>query len=168
MASTPTPTPTLKGISRIEREFEATDQRRYFVPCPHCGAMQWLKFERLRWEKGQPKTAHYVCEDCDEAIIEARKTDMLAGGEWRATAEGTDPAVIGFHISGLYSPIGWLSWETIARDWEAAQGNDADLKAFKNGKLGETWQEQGEAPDRSGSVLESWVAYSLKRRLISS
>jgi phage terminase large subunit GpA-like protein len=41
-------TPTIKGLSRIEREFELTDQRRYHVPCPHCGGLQWLKFERLR------------------------------------------------------------------------------------------------------------------------
>jgi phage terminase large subunit GpA-like protein len=33
-------TPTIHGISRIEREYEASDQRRYFVPCPHCGHMQ--------------------------------------------------------------------------------------------------------------------------------
>jgi phage terminase large subunit GpA-like protein len=43
-------TPTIKGLSRIEREYEASDQRRYFVPCPHCGAIQWLQFERLRWD----------------------------------------------------------------------------------------------------------------------
>jgi phage terminase large subunit GpA-like protein len=35
-------TPTIRGLSRIEREFEASDQRRYFVPCPHCGHLQWL------------------------------------------------------------------------------------------------------------------------------
>ena len=28
--------------ARAAREFEASDQRRFFVPCPHCGAMQWL------------------------------------------------------------------------------------------------------------------------------
>jgi phage terminase large subunit GpA-like protein len=140
-------TPTIKGLSRIEREYEASDQRRYFVPCPHCGAKQWLKFERLRWEKGQPQTAHYVCEECDQCIAEHHKTAMLAAGEWRATAECSDPHVIGFHISGLYSPVGWLAWETIAREWEAAQGNDAALKAAKNTLLGETWQERGEAPD---------------------
>jgi phage terminase large subunit GpA-like protein len=39
-------TPTIQGISRIEREYQASDQ--YFVPCPHCGTMQWLRFERLR------------------------------------------------------------------------------------------------------------------------
>jgi phage terminase large subunit GpA-like protein len=44
-------TPTIAGASAIEREFEASDQRRYFVPCPHCGHRQWLRFEQLRWER---------------------------------------------------------------------------------------------------------------------
>ena len=70
-------TPTIRGLSRIEREFEASDQRRYFVPCPHCDAMQWLKFERLRWEKGEPETAEYHCEGCDTPIAEHHKTAML-------------------------------------------------------------------------------------------
>ena len=52
-------TPTIQGVSRIEREYLASDQRRFFVPCPHCGAMQWLRFERLRWDKGRPETAAY-------------------------------------------------------------------------------------------------------------
>ena len=30
-------TPTVKGLSRIEREYEACDQRRYFLPCPLAG-----------------------------------------------------------------------------------------------------------------------------------
>jgi phage terminase large subunit GpA-like protein len=140
-------TPTIRGLSRIEREYEASDRRRYFVPCPHCRFMQWLKFERLRWEKGRPDTAEYVCEGCERGIAEHHKTRMLASGEWRATAECADPHVIGFHISGLYSPVGWLSWAQIAREWEAAQGNDAAMKTAKNTLLGETWQERGEAPD---------------------
>ena len=140
-------TPTVKGLSRIEREYEATDQRRYFVPCPYCRFMQWLKFERLRWDKGRPETAEYICENCERGVPEHRKTEMLADGEWRPTAQADDPHVIGFHISGLYSPVGWLSWAQIAREWEAAQGNDALLKTAKNTLLGETWQERGEAPD---------------------
>ena len=140
-------TPTVKGFSRIEREYEASDQRRYFVPCPHCGHSQWLEFERLRWEKGKPETAAYHCKSCDEPIAEHHKTAMLAAGEWRATAEATDPATIGFHLSALYSPVGWLSWEQIARSWEAAQGSDESIRAFKNTILGETWMETGEAPD---------------------
>ncbi len=140
-------TPTVKGVSRIEREYEASDQRRYFVPCPHCGVRQWLKFERLRWDKGRPETAAYVCEACEQPIAEHHKTAMLEAGEWRATAESADPTTVGYHLSALYSPAGWLSWERIARSWEAAQGSDDAIRAFKNTILGETWVESGEAPD---------------------
>ncbi len=140
-------TPTIRGLSRIEREYEASDQRRFFVPCPHCGAMQWLKFDRLRWQKGRPETAEYHCEGCDQPIGEHHKTAMLEAGEWRATAVAADPTTVGYHLSALYSPIGWLSWERIVRSWEAAQGSDEAIKAFRNTILGETWVETGEAPD---------------------
>ena len=153
-------TPTIRGLSRIEREFEASDQRRFFVPCPHCGAMQWLKFERLRWEKGRPETAEYRCEGCDAAIAEHHKTAMLEAGEWRATAEREDPGAVGYHLSALYSPVGWLGWDRIARAWEAAQGSDEAIKAFRNTILGETWVETGEAPDwrRLADRREAWKA----------
>ncbi len=140
-------TPTIQGFSRIEREFEASDQRRFFVPCPHCQHRQWLRFERLRWDKGKPDTAHYECEACDGSIAEHHKIEMLSAGEWRSTAEASDPGTIGFHLSALYSPVGWLSWEAIARQWEAAQSTDEAKRSFKNSVLGETWVETGEAPD---------------------
>ena len=153
-------TPTIRGLSRIEREFEASDQRRYHVPCPHCGHVQWLRFERLRWDKGQPDTAAYHCEGCDTAIAEHHKTAMLAAGEWRATAQSQDPHTVGYHLSALYSPIGWLSWARIARAWEAAQGSDEAMRAFRNTILGETWFETGEAPDwqRLAERREEWTA----------
>jgi phage terminase large subunit GpA-like protein len=140
-------TPTIKGLSRIEREYEASDQRRFSLPCPHCGEFQWLKFERLRWDKGRPETVAYLCEACEQGIAEHHKTAMLEAGVWRATAPSSDPLTVGFHLSALYSPIGWLSWERIARAWEAAQGSDEAIKAFRNTILGETWAESGEAPD---------------------
>lgn len=151
-------TPTIRGLSRIEREFEASDQRRFFVPCPHCDAMQWLKFERLQWQKAQPETAEYHCEACDRAIAEHHKTAMLEAGEWRATSESADPKTVGYHLSALYSPIGWMSWMQIARAWEAAQGSDEAIKAFRNTTLGETWIETGEAPDwqRLYDRRETW------------
>ena len=152
-------TPTVKGFSRIEREYEASDQRRYFVPCPHCGHRQWLEFERLRWEKGKPETAAYHCKSCDEVIAEHHKTAMLAAGEWRATGTADDPSTIGFHLSALYSPPGWKSWADIARDKEAAKGSDEAERAFRNNILGETWVESGEAPDwqRLDDRRERWA-----------
>ena len=73
-------------------------------------------------------------------------------GCWRRASggrrrESADPGTIGFHISALYSPLGWYSWEQIARDWEARQGNDEAKRSFRNTVLGETWFETGEAPD---------------------
>ena len=141
-------TPKLAADSRIAREYEASDQRRYFVPCPHCQHMQWLRFVNLRWEKGRPATAAYHCEACGAAATEADKTAMLAAGEWRATATPQNPLWIGFHVSSLYSPVGWMSWVDIAADWEkaVAAGTEA-MRTFKNSTLGEVWQEEGEAPD---------------------
>ncbi|MDR0280202.1 MAG: phage terminase large subunit family protein [Paucimonas sp.] len=141
-------TPTISGASAIEREYEASDQRRYFVPCPHCNHPQSLRFEQLRWDKGQPETAAYICEACDTAISEHHKTWMLERGEWQAMAQGK---TAGFHLSSLYSPVGWRSWSDIAAAWEAAvnkeSGSAAAIKTFKNTELGETWVEEGEAPD---------------------
>ena len=147
-------TPTIAGVSTIEREYEASDQRRYFVPCPHCGHRQWLRFEQLRWERGEngtfPETAAYVCESCEVPIPEHHKTWMLEHGEWRAMAEGNNRTA-GFHLSSLYSPIGWRSWKDIALAWERSiskeTGSAAEIKTFKNTELGETWVEEGEAPD---------------------
>ena len=144
-------TPTISGASAIEREYEASDQRRYFVPCPHCAHRQWMRFEHLRWEKGQPETAAYVCESCDEPIAEHHKTWMLEHGEWRAMVTDGAGKTAGFHLSSLYSPVGWRSWRDIAAAWESAvskeSGSAAAIKTFKNTELGETWVEEGEAPD---------------------
>jgi phage terminase large subunit GpA-like protein len=161
-------TPTIRGSSRIEREYEASDQRRFFVGCPHCGHRQWLSFERLRWEKHRPETAAYHCEGCEKPIEERHKTAMLAGGEWRATATSADPLTVGFHISSLYSPLGWLSWERIAREWLAAQGSDEAIRSFKNGVLGETWMETGEAPDwqQVHDRRVSWPAGTVPQRAL--
>ncbi|MFZ5657246.1 MAG: phage terminase large subunit family protein, partial [Pseudomonadota bacterium] len=139
-------TPTIAGASIIEREYEASDQRRYFVPCPHCAHRQWLRFEQLRWEPGRPETAAYVCEACEEPIAEHHKPRMLELGQWQAQAESR---TAGFHLSSLYSP--WRRWREIAESWEKAtraEGRSvAMIKTFKNHELGETWVEEGEAPD---------------------
>lgn len=148
-------TPTIAGASAIEREYEASDQRRYFVPCPHCGHMQWLRFEQLRWERGRPETAAYHCEDCARPIAEHHKTAMLEAGVWRATkpdaSPKSGPKIAGFHLSSLYSPLGWRAWAEIAGAWERAisqeAGSASAIKTFKNTELGETWAEEGEAPD---------------------
>ena len=138
-------TATIAGRSRIEREFNRSDQRRFFVPCPHCDHLQALRFPQLRWDKGSPETAQYACEECGALCGEHHKTEMLRRGEWRATVIGEGLSA-GFHLSSLYSPVGWMSWAEIAQRWEAAQGDQELLKEFVNTVLGETWKDGAEAP----------------------
>jgi phage terminase large subunit GpA-like protein len=140
-------TPTVDGVSAIQREFEGTDQRRYKVACPHCGGYQFLKFERLKWEERKPETARYHCEHCDTGIEERFKTAMLAGGFWEATApENASRAVVGYHINALYSPLGWFSWAKMAAQYEAALKSPTKMKVFVNTVLGETYKQKGESP----------------------
>jgi phage terminase large subunit GpA-like protein len=139
-------TPKIAGRSRIEKAYEESDQRRYWVPCPHCDEFQVLKFQRLQWPKGEPEKAVYLCEHCDRAIENFHKTHMLERGEWRPSA-ASDGKTVGFHLSSLYSPVGWFSWGQAARMFEEAQKSPELLQVFVNTVLGETWVEQGEAPD---------------------
>jgi phage terminase large subunit GpA-like protein len=144
-------TPTIAGASAIEREYESSNQQRFFVPCPHCEHRQWLRFERLRWEKSYPDTALYYCEACERPIAEHHKTWMLERGEWQSMAPDYFGKTAGFHLSSLYSPVGWRSWRDIAAAWENAvdkeSGSAAAIKTFKNTELGEAWVEEGETPD---------------------
>jgi phage terminase large subunit GpA-like protein len=135
-----TSTPTVKEFSRIESEFLLSDQRRYFCPCPSCGAMQWLKWPQLKWDDNEPSTVLYECEHCKDRFNESHKTQMLTAGRWMATAPG-DGKTAGFHLSSLYSPLGWKSWEEIVEDFLRSKGDAPRLKTWVNTVLGETWEE---------------------------
>lgn len=140
-------TPTIEGRSAIENEFALTDKRYFQVPCPHCGAYQDLRWIQLKWTPGKPDTVRYHCAFCDLPIEERHKTGMLAAGNWVATEpENATVRRVGYHLSALYSPLGWYSWRNAVQDWEDAQNNVNKLKTFVNTVLGESWTEKGESP----------------------
>lgn len=136
-------TPTIKGVSRIESAYEMSDQRRFYVPCPHCGDKWPMKWERVRWPEGRPQEAHYECESCGGIIMDADKPAMLANGEWIAEAEFSGTA--GFHISEIYSP--WVTFGEMAQAFVEAKQLPETLQTWVNTALGETWEEQGETVD---------------------
>lgn len=150
-------TPTVEGKSRIASLYEDSDQRIYKMPCPHCDAPIRFEMKNLRWDKGQPSTARYICQECDDPIIEWQKTKMLEDADRRNLAGEKQYGWVpqnpdnthrrGYHISSLYSPVGFKSWAEIAYEFDDAQGNPAKLKSFVNTVLGETWKDKGEAPD---------------------
>ena len=154
---------SIKGQSLIEREYLASDQRRYHVPCPHCGELQILEWGTktdygLKWlktESGQarPDTAVYICRHCGSAIEEHKKEFMLANGIWIPQAPGAGMGKrAGFWLNKLYSPLGWKGWPSLVEEWEEVQvekkkGNSAPLKKFLNSSLAETWEETGSGGD---------------------
>ena len=136
-------TPTIKGLSNIEREFGMTDQRYYVVPCPYCH-----KFQRLVWEniRSTEEAVMYECEHCHTLIAEHYKTQMLANGFWQPSAPG-DGISAGFHLSSLYSPVGWLSWKECVDIYEKAKKNPTLMQGFQNTILGETYEAESDAPE---------------------
>lgn len=149
-------TPLIAGSSRIEELFESGDRRRFFVPCPHCGHMDYLRFSLrddevegghvMRWPKDKPDLAHFVCQQCGCSIEETDKREMLEHGEWRPEGEFAGHA--SFHIWAAYSLSPNATWAQLAAEFlEAKAGGPEKLKTFVNTTLGETWKERGEAPD---------------------
>lgn len=137
-------TPTVKGLSNIEREFELSDKRYYLVPCPFCGGFQRLLWEQVRAEND---TVFYECKHCHKPIAEHYKTQMLEAGHWEATSESIDGLTAGFHLSSLYSPIGWLSWAECVQIFEKAKKDATLMQGFRNTILGETYEQESEAPE---------------------
>lgn len=139
-------TPTIEGLSRIDRDFQNSDQRYYHVPCPHCKQKQVLKWEQIRYDNNDPSTTRYICEHCDGEIQNHHKTWMLPRGEWIAEKPEVKK-IAGFHLSSLYSPVGWFSWEDAVEQFIKAENDERLLKVWYNTILGETWAEKGDAPD---------------------
>jgi terminase, large subunit len=137
-------TPTVTGASRIEEIFLDGDQRRYYVPCPSCGEFQVLRFENLRWPKGRPHDAHFICVKNGCLIEHQSKRDMVEAGEWRAEAPDNfteHNRHASFHIWAAYSYSPNATWGEIAGTFVKAARNPLEHRTFKNQWLGETWRE---------------------------
>lgn len=148
-------TPTISGRSRISALYDDSDQSKYFIPCPHCDEPFVMLFEHLKYKEGTPipgsdgrqvRTAidaWIECPGCSGQIRDAQRWAAVKAGQWRATAEfrGTR----GFWLWAAYSPF--VTALNIANKWLAAQGDQGQIKTFKNLVLGETYAETGEAPD---------------------
>jgi len=133
-------TPTNKGASMIESQYEESDKRQYFVPCEDCGTVQTLKWSNVKWDKDKPETAYYACDSCGSVWDDAKRNRSVRKGEWVATADFT--GVAGFHINGLYSP--WTTLADAVRDFLIAKKAPDTLRVFVNTFLAETWEDQGE------------------------
>lgn len=138
-------TPLIRGTSNIEKAFDESDKNYWFVPCHSCGHRQHLKWGQVRWQKDDPTTARYHCENCDEPWNDAQRREAILKGEWVATADFH--GISGFHINGIYCLFrhhkGFRDrLHQMVCDFLAAKrrGRHA-LKVWTNTFLAETWNE---------------------------
>ena len=144
-------TPTIKHFSRIETAFLEGDQRYYHVPCPDCNELQILKWQNIKWPKGDPEKAYYACKECGSCWQDHQKAEILKKGKWIAKNPNNDKKVISFHLSSLYSPHGWTSWSDIAKEFCEVHKDPPRLQVWTNTKLAQTWEDMsGEAIDGAG------------------
>jgi phage terminase large subunit GpA-like protein len=171
--------PGNEGESRIAKEWWASDQRHFYVPCPHCDEYQPLEWRdtdgkpdiiagrgayRLIWEKSgdgddvvhHPETAAYVCRGCGCTIAETYKAWMLAKGRW--VKHNPPSRFAGWHIPGLISP--WVRWSDIAAEFLAKKDDQEQLKTFFNTTLGLLFTGMGEdlSVDKLGDRRETYQA----------
>lgn len=133
------------------------------------GFMFWLKWSYIKWSKeltkeGYPADTWLECPNCAEAIYETvHKTWMLDNGDWFSVKGFEDEIAstpeeeyrlkyrVGdvknptFHISALYSPLGFFSWSEAVEEWfDYKKTNDINLlQVFINQTLAETFELEG-------------------------
>lgn len=132
-----------RAYSIIAQEYDASDRRRFWIPCGMCGAFQVLKWEQVKIPEGRPDRAVYECASCSQELSDARRINALQDGNWRAEADFHGTA--GFHLSSLYSP--WVRIAELARKFERARKRPEKKRTFVNIQLGETFEEEGEQVD---------------------
>ncbi|WP_192878420.1 phage terminase large subunit family protein [Parvibium lacunae] len=157
-------TPTIEGISRIEAAYRLSDQRKFFVPCHHCGESHVLEWSNVHWSEesaqlhevfgtADPQSAYYVCPHCGGVWDDADKNRNVRKADWRATA--AFHGVAGFYINELYSPFPGSTLPRLVEKFLVAQhalsqGDDTKMRAFRNNTEGLPYAYQTDLPDIDG------------------
>lgn len=140
-------TPTIKDSSPIYEWYLKSDQRQYYVMCPHCGHEHVWTWSLVKWDKDDngtvlPMTARIECPKCGKSERGSYKPnpDVLQKGRWKAS--NPDSRIKGYHINSLYSP--WVNLFSLVEEFVTATKNrdKKGLMEFINLKLGEVWDER--------------------------
>ncbi|MDF1627022.1 MAG: phage terminase large subunit family protein [Parvibaculaceae bacterium] len=163
-------TPSVKGACRVTEKYEASDQRRLYVPCPQCDAYQHLSWDQMRWQSRRaPHRAYMVCASCGGVIEHYEKQSLLERAVWiktyddgeagspapekvipaarieewrRRPSNGREP---GFHIWQAYSLF--VDWDDTVAAFIDAEGKPLKEKDFNQQVLGEAHEEASDTPD---------------------
>lgn len=152
-------TPTIKGASKIEKEFESSTAEELNVACPECGEYQPYVWEQLKFEHtsgtSEVKNVVYVCKHC--GVINKENVWKRQPIKWVAQ----HPEIKnkrGFHLNELCSP--WKHWEEIAVDFLEAKRQGVEmLKVWTNTAMGKAWEEESDL-DINDILLKRRIAYN--------
>lgn len=138
-------TPTIKGVSRIEVEYENSSRGEWNVPCPCCKELQPLVWENVIYDEEDLSEIRCVCEKCGVISSEAEWKEYYTDG----TFIHKDPKnpVKGFHLNSLGSTL--TTWREIVEKFISAEkeqkkGNPNLMKVWINTEMGLTYEEEGE------------------------
>lgn len=129
-------TPTIKGISRIDKAYQNSTMEEYYIPCPSCGELQIFEWERMTKEE----PIGMKCNKCGVIHTEFEwKKEKLLNGKWIAF-KPENKKHRGFHLNEFYSP--WKWWEEIIlKEYDEAKDDQELLKVWWNTSLGLPWVE---------------------------
>ncbi|MFA4904463.1 MAG: terminase gpA endonuclease subunit [Desulfobaccales bacterium] len=148
----------------IHQDYQRSDRRQYWVPCPACGGYQVLDFfrvkhrgeQRMAWPQDlqrpeyikQARPAVYECRYCQAEIEERQKAGMLARGVWGAEnpePDGSRPEELphasheGYWWGAEISPF--ATWTEMAAKFFEVRPDREQLKTYYNEWLGLAWKE---------------------------
>lgn len=147
-------TPSIKGASSIEDEFEHSNKCYWYVPCPDCGEFQPLRWEQVTWQKDEarndpiyghhlPETARYCCEHCGSLWNDTQKNAAIRAGKPIETAPFR--GVLGLALNELYSQmhasrLSALVEKLLKANKKLKAGDASEMIVFFNATLGEGWE----------------------------
>ena len=131
-------TPVLAGTSRIEAEFNESDQRFWETPCAGCHEPFVFQWEHVNWKPNEPETARMVCPACGYIHTEEERLEVMRQGEWIVTGKGKTR---GYSI--WTGQTEWVTLPELAEAFLAADDNPLRQRVFWNTKLGRPWAPEG-------------------------
>lgn len=154
--------PKIKDFCSISKYFKDTDQRYFFLPCPHCGYRQFLKWTNFKIPDDDPKQAYFECEKEKCKIEHHHKFDMMEKGGWVPTAVPKNPKWRGYHIWTAYSYEVDCTWADIATAYLEAKGHDREsMQTFVNTWLGEEFDDKVYLDESAQETQKRAEAYEL-------
>ena len=125
-------TPTLLGISRIEKAYNVSSREEWCVPCPTCGEYQPYAWEQIIF-KDIPEPV-MMCSKCGAVHTEIEWEAGQERGKWIAK-NPDEKKIRGFHVNAFASA--WVSWKSLTEQYqEAFKNGEEELKVWWNTVLG--------------------------------